>query len=71
MASEDSELTPLLDNSTDRDIEAPFSIDEPRNPVAQVHGDSIQPRCTTRPFLLIVRTGRIVTAHDLHPTKRV
>ena len=21
----------------------------------------------TRPFLLIVRTGRIVTAHDLHP----
>jgi len=34
MASEDSELTPLLDNSTDRDIEAPFSIDEPRNPVA-------------------------------------
>jgi hypothetical protein len=49
--------------STDRDIEAPFSIDEPRNVVTHVFGDAIQPRWMREPFLLIVRTGRIVTAH--------
>jgi hypothetical protein len=49
--------------STDGDIEAPFSIDEPRDVVTYVLGDAIQPRWMREPFLLIVRTGRIVTAH--------
>jgi hypothetical protein len=30
--------------STDRDVEAPFSIDEPRDVVTHVFGDAIQPR---------------------------
>lgn len=30
--------------STDRDVEAPFSIDEPRDVVTYVFGDAIQPR---------------------------
>jgi hypothetical protein len=49
--------------STDGDVEAPFSIDEPRYVVTYVFGDAIQPRWMREPFLLIVRTGRIVTAH--------
>jgi hypothetical protein len=49
--------------STDRDIEASLSIDESGYPVAQVARNLIQPARGTRPFLLIVRTGRIVTTH--------
>jgi hypothetical protein len=49
--------------STDWDVEASFSIDEPRDVVTYVLGDAIQPRWMREPFLLIVRTGRIVTAH--------
>jgi len=49
--------------STDRDVEAPFAVDEPRDIVAYVFGDAIQPRWMREPFLLIVRTGRVVTAH--------
>jgi hypothetical protein len=49
--------------STDRDVEAAFSVDEPRDVVTYVFGDAIQPRWMREPFLLIVRTGRIVTAH--------
>jgi len=55
----------------DGHIEAAFPVDEPRHPVAQVSGESIQPFYGTWPFLLIDRTGRIVTAHVEHPTKRV
>jgi hypothetical protein len=49
--------------STDGDVEAPFSLDEPRDVMTYVFGDAIQPRWMREPFLLIVRTGRIVTAH--------
>ena len=48
--------------STDWDIEASLSVDESRHPITQVAWDSIKPVCGTGPFLLIVRTGRIVTA---------
>ena len=43
-----------------RDREAPFAVDEADDPLL-----------STWPFLLIDRTGRIVTAHGRHPTKRV
>jgi hypothetical protein len=49
--------------STDWDVEASLSIDESRDPVAQVIWDPIQPVRGTGPFLLIVRTGRIITTH--------
>jgi len=54
--------------STDRDVEASLSIDESGDPVAQVMWDSIQPVRGTGPFLLIVRTGRIFTAHAFTQT---
>jgi hypothetical protein len=49
--------------STDGDVEASLTIDESRDPVAQVIGDPIQPVRGTGSFLLIVRTGRIFTFH--------
>ena len=51
--------------------EAAFTVDEPRHPVTQVCGESIQPFCGTWPFLLIDRTGRIVTTHTHDSMKRV
>ena len=44
----------------DRNAEATFAVDEADDPLREFW-----------PFLLIVRTGRIVTAHDGHPTERV
>ena len=44
----------------DRNAEAPFAVDEADDPL---HGHW--------PFLLIVRTGRIVTNHRRHPNERV
>jgi hypothetical protein len=49
--------------STDWDVEASLTVDESRDPVTQVIWDSIKPVRGTGPFLLIVRTGRIFTAH--------
>jgi hypothetical protein len=49
--------------TTDRDVEAALSVDEPRDVVTHVERDLIQPGWRPGPFLLIVRTGRIVTAH--------
>ena len=43
--------------AVDRDAEAAFSVDESHNPLRI----ELEPRL--RGFLLIVRTGRIVTAH--------
>src|SRR5205085_2590061 len=45
-----------------RDGEATFAVDESHDPVRI----ELEPR--TRSFLLIVRTGRIFTAHATHPT---
>ena len=44
----------------DRNTEAAFAVDEADDPLLE-----------TWPFLLIGRTGRIVTAHATHPTKGV
>jgi hypothetical protein len=66
MASEDSQflsVTGRVRLSTDRDVEASLTIDESRDPVAQVTRDPIQPVRGTGSFLLIVRTGRIFTSH--------
>jgi hypothetical protein len=49
--------------STDGDVEASLTIDESGHPVAQVARDPIKPVRGTGSFLLIVRTGRIVTSH--------
>ena len=49
--------------STDRDVEASLTVNESRDPMTKVTWDSIQPVRGTGPFLLIVRTGRIVTDH--------
>ena len=57
------ELTLLMD----RDIEASLTVDESGDPVTQVVGDPIHPAQRAGPFLLIVRTGRIVTAHASQP----
>src|ERR1700751_4421774 len=65
--------------STNRDVEASLSIDESSHPVAQVAWDPIKPVRGTGSFLLIVRTGRIVTAHttteskgcDMHEYRRM
>ena len=45
----------------DAGAEAPFAVDESDDP----------PRSASWPFLLIDRTGRIVTAHVLHPTEGI
>jgi hypothetical protein len=55
--------------ATDWDVEASLTIDEPRHVVTYVGRDCIQPVRGTGPFLLIVRTGRFVTAHD-HTVRR-
>ena len=47
-----------------RDREAAFAVDEADDPLR------IELTLASG-FLLIVRTGRIVTAHRRHPTKRV
>ncbi len=60
-----------ITTSTDRDVEAPFSVDESRDVVPYIAWDPVQPGEKTGPFLLIVRTGRIVTAHLTHPMKGV
>ncbi len=60
----DSPWQSTITLSTDRDVEASLTIDESGDPVAQVIWDSIQPVRGTGPFLLIVRTGRIFTAHE-------
>ena|SRR5687767_11029799 len=44
----------------DRNAEAAFAVDEADDPLRE-----------TRPFLLIVRTGWIFTAHVAHPNERV
>jgi hypothetical protein len=44
----------------DRNTETTFAVDEADDPLLE-----------TWPFLLIGRTGRIVTAHLTHPRKRV
>jgi hypothetical protein len=44
----------------DRNAETAFAVDEADDPLLE-----------TWPFLLIGRTGRIVTAHATHPKKRV
>ena len=44
----------------DRNAEAPFAVDEADDPLLEAW-----------PFLLIVRTGRIFTAHSTQPTKAV
>ncbi len=49
--------------STDWDVEASLTFDEPRNAVTEITRDSIQPRGASGPFLLVGRTGRVVTAH--------
>ena len=49
--------------SNDGDIEAALTFDESRDVVTEVTWDSIQPVRVDEPFLLIVRTGRIITAH--------
>ena|SRR5271165_872369 len=53
--------------STDWDIEASLTVDEPCDPVVKVVGDSIKPVGGIGPFLLIVRTGRIITVHATPP----
>ena len=66
MVSEDSQfhfLTRRVSLSTDWDVEASLTVDESRDPVTQVMRDPIKPVRGTGPFLLIVRTGRIFTAH--------
>jgi hypothetical protein len=50
--------------SSEGNIEASLSFDEPRNVVPDVIRDSIQPACMAGPFLLIARAGRIVTCHS-------
>jgi hypothetical protein len=59
----DAPWQPTVTLSTDGDVEASLTIDESGYPVAQVARDPIQPVRGTRSFLLIVRTGRIVTSH--------
>ncbi len=44
----------------DRNAEATFAVDEADDPLRK-----------TWPFLLIVRTERIFTAHESHPNKQV
>jgi hypothetical protein len=56
--------------STDWDVEASLAVDESRDPVTQVMRDPIKPVRGTGPFLLIVRTGRIFTAHATTETNR-
>ena len=53
-----AEPTPGVSHHRDR--EASFAVDEADDPLLE-----------TWPFLLIGRTGRIVTAHLTHPRKRV
>src|SRR5262245_56165218 len=49
--------------STDGNVETSLSVDESRYVVTEVERDCFQPVWRAEPFLLIVRTGRIVTAH--------
>ena len=71
MVSEDSQfhfLTRRVSLSTDWDVEASLTVDESRDPVTQVMRDPIKPVRGTGSFLLIVRTGRIFTAHATNET---
>ena len=52
--------------AVDGDAETAFAVDEADNPMRIEHGTG-----GTTGFLLIVRTGRIFTAHRAQPTKRM
>jgi hypothetical protein len=64
-------MEPSVTLTTNGDVEAPLSVDESRHVMTEVGRDCIQPGFGTGPFLLIVRTGWIVTAHSANPTERV